>query len=115
MSVLNHDVNKAIWALAHEIDDSVPTESFTARFSDTHADKMLPRFFSSVDKRDYRNTLRFTESEPVVSMVKSTPTVQKLNLQSTFFQALQSRVDCVIEEQGSFVSEFNASLYLCKK
>jgi ubiquinone/menaquinone biosynthesis C-methylase UbiE len=115
LSVLNHDVNKAIWAVANKIDGSVPTESFTSRFSDTHADKILPRFFSSVEKRDYKNTLRFTESEPVVSMVKSTPTVQKLNLQSTFFQALQDKVDREIEEHGAFVSEFNASLYLCKK
>lgn len=115
LSVLNHDVNKAIWAVAHEIDESVPTESFTGRFSDTHADKCLPGFFSSVEKREYKNTLRFNESEPVVSMVKSTPTVQKLNLQSTFFQALQHRVDREIAEHGAFVSEFNASLYLCKK
>ncbi len=114
LSVLNHDVNQAIWAVAHEINESVPTESFTARFSDKHADKCLPRFFSSVDKREYKNTLRFTESEPVVSMVKSTPTVQKLNLDSTFFKAFQDRVEDEIKERGAFVSEFNASLYLCK-
>lgn len=115
LSVLNHDVNKAIWTVAHEIDPSVPMESFTARFSDIHADRCLPGLFSQVEKREYKNTLRFTKSEPVISMVKSTPTVQMLNLQHGFFKALQDKVEQDINEHGAFVSEFNASLYLCRK
>lgn len=114
LSVLCHDVNQSIWKLAHEINDMVPDESFTAKFSDSEVLKLLPLYFNHIETRDYKNQLHFTESEPVVKMVKSSPIVQKLHLPMMFFETLKEKVDQEILEQGELISEFNATLYLCK-
>jgi ubiquinone/menaquinone biosynthesis C-methylase UbiE len=115
ISVLNSNVNQAIWEMAHEIEEQVPNHSFTATFSEKEAEQELPKFFTRVKKREYCNSLHFKESSPVVNMVKSSPVVQKLNLSNMFFDTLTSKVEAKIEENGEFITEFNASLYLCKK
>lgn len=114
ISVLNSNVNQAIWEMAHEIDEQVPNHSFTAKFSEKEAEQELPKFFSRVKKQGYCNSLHFKESAPVVNMVKSSPIVQKLNLSNTFFNRLTSKVEEKIKENGELITEFNASLYLCK-
>lgn len=115
LSVLNHHVNSAAWKIAHKINENVPNESFTAKFSDIEADQVLPLFFSRIEKRDYVNQLHFTQSTPLVNMIKSSPEVQRLNLPDLFFKTLKDKMEEKISEEREFVTEFNASLYLCRK
>lgn len=115
LSVLSQDVNKTVWKIANEINENVPDKSFTAIFSDKEADNILPLFFGSIEKHVYKNQFHFKESAPVVNMIKSSPIVQKLNLPIMFFKTLNNKIEEQISEKGEFVSEFNASLYLCKK
>jgi 2-polyprenyl-3-methyl-5-hydroxy-6-metoxy-1,4-benzoquinol methylase len=115
MSVLNQGANQSIWKIANSIDSRVPAQSFTSRFTNIEADKILPTVFKQVEKKEYFNTLRFKTSEPVVNMVKSSPAVQPLKLSDSFFTLFKEKVEAQISDKGYFESELNASLYLCRK
>lgn len=115
MSVLTNGVNRSVWELAHSLDPQIPDRSFTSRFCDIEADKILPTIFEQVERRDYVNTLELNNSEQVVNAVKSSPVVLPLKLSDNFFALFKKKIEDKIAEEGCFKSENNASLYLCRK
>lgn len=115
LSVLNNGVYKSIWGLAHSIDEQIPDCSLSSLFSDTDANKILPRYFNSTAVHTYSSTKEYLTSDPVVEYVKTNPSVQPLHLSANFFSLFKEKVEDIIEDKGSFTTEYHSNLYICRK
>lgn len=115
LSVLNSGVYKSVWTLANSIEERIPDASLSSRFSDVEADAVLPGYFPAVETRTYVGCKTFANSDAVVELVKTNPIVQPLKLSNNFFSLFKEKVDEEIEKHGTFDTEYNSNLYLCRK
>lgn len=119
MTVLNAGVNQSMWGLAHAINGNIPPVSFTSRFSNIEASKVLPELFAEVVEKKYESTLKITSSDQVMNAVKSNPIVKDLQkkqkISDNDFTLFKKEVDKQIAATGYFESEYDATLYLCRK
>ncbi len=115
LSVLNNGVYRSVWKLANSIDDRIPDASLSSRFSNIDADAALPAYFPTIDTRTYESYKHYATSESVVELVRTNPIAQPLKLSNNFFALFKEKVEEEIENHGTFDTEYNSNLYLCRK
>ena len=120
VSSLDSGVNQSIWDIAHEINSNVPSQSFTAACTSEKIKTMLSELFpaEAIQEKHYKNTLKFTDADAVISMIASTPEVQAKHEyleQQNFFTLFQQKITTIIEKEQSINSKFNATLFCCRK
>ncbi len=105
---------QVVYDIAREIDPDYPSERHIASFTEEIADKVLPHFFSSIDKHVRKDHLEVTDSQSLLDYVASTLDNGVMRNPDDFFDQYERIVQTEIVRRGHFQIDRQSALFLCR-
>lgn len=103
-----------VYDIAREIDSGYPSERHIASFTEEIADRVLPHYFSSIDKHVQNDHLEVTDSQSLLDYVASTLDNGGLKNPDDFYDQYERIVQTEIARRGHFPIYRQSALYLCR-
>ena len=104
-----------VYTIGQSIDSNYDMVRNIDGFTEEDADSILPKHFENIQKENYEDLLKVTDSDFMLEYVKSTTEPRKMNLKSSFYEEYSKIVENEINEKGYFGIPKRSPHFICIK
>ncbi|OGT30121.1 MAG: hypothetical protein A3E87_10435 [Gammaproteobacteria bacterium RIFCSPHIGHO2_12_FULL_35_23] len=115
ITVFPNDFMQSIFILANELLPQSHYKSAAEKCSVNVLERELTKLFSRIEKLEYVNHLKITESVKVVQFIRSTSMAKQHNLTEDYIECLTNKADQLISSLGALVTSFKLTLFIVTK